>query len=138
MVDRQKPCLVISEMQVVTQATVTAAERLGLDPAALATIIGLPEASICRMQCLDHLLERGSEPLARSLQLIRLFRTLNGLSGGSCEVAKTWLASHHAALGVIPAQHIKSPDGLGDVLAYLEQSPERDAGGKPEILQPTN
>lgn len=118
--DRQTRCLVISEMQVVTKATVTAAERLGIDPPALAGIVGLPEDKICGMQCLDHLLERGSEPLERSLMLLRLFRNLNVMASGDCDIAKAWLVRHNEALGSVPAEKIQTVDGLGEVLTYLE------------------
>jgi hypothetical protein len=115
-------------MQVVTQATVTAAERLGLDPPALAGIVGLPEAAICRMQCLDHLLEKGSEPLQRSLLLLRLFRTLNAMANGDCDIAKAWLARHHDELGAIPVERMQTADGLDEVLTLIDNHQKTNAG----------
>ena len=46
----KNPDLVISEAQVVTKATVAAADRLGLSARTLAGIVGVSEASVSRMK----------------------------------------------------------------------------------------
>ncbi len=112
--------LVISEAQVVTKATIAAAERLGLNARALAGVVGVSEASVSRMKRLEHLLERGTKPFELALLLIRLFRSLDAITGGDEPVARSWLRNHNAALGGIPAEKILSIAGLTDVLAYLD------------------
>lgn len=116
----QAGSLVISEMQVVTKATTTAADLLGLDTCTLACVMGVSETAICRMRCLDHLLEKGSEPLERSLMLIRLFRRVNAMTAGDPASVRSWLRDHDETLGCIPAQKILTAEGLAAVLAHLE------------------
>jgi len=114
------PDLVISEAQVVTKATVAAADRLGLRARTLAGIVGVAEASVSRMKRLDHLLEKGTKPFELALLLIRLFRSLDAITGGDEQVARAWLKNHNTALSGIPADKILSISGLTDVLAYLD------------------
>lgn len=114
------PDLVISEAQVVTKATVAAADRLGLSARTLAGVVGVSEASVSRMKRLDHLLEKGTKPFELALLLIRLFRSLDAITGGDEQVARAWLKNHNTALSGIPAEKILSISGLTDVLAYLD------------------
>ncbi|CCF18498.1 conserved protein of unknown function [Pseudorhizobium banfieldiae] len=110
----------ISEAQVVTKATVVAAERLGLNARSLASVLGVSEASVSRMKRLDHLLEKGTKPFELALLLIRLFRSLDAITGGDEGVARKWLRNTNTALGGIPADRISTITGLTDVLAYLD------------------
>ena len=110
----------ISEAQVVTKATVVAAERLGLNARSLASVLGVSEASVSRMKRLDHLLEKGTKPFELALLLIRLFRSLDAITGGDEAVARKWLRNTNTALGGIPADRISTITGLTDVLAYLD------------------
>jgi hypothetical protein len=116
--ERARP--VISEAQVVTKATVAAADRLGLSARGLASVIGVSEASVSRMKRLDHLLEKGTKPFELALLLIRLFRSLDAITGGEEEVARSWMRSQNATLGGKPADKITTVTGLIDVLAYLD------------------
>lgn len=116
----KNPDLVISEAQVVTKATVAAADRLGLSARTLAGIVGVSEASVSRMKRLDHLLEKGTKPFELALLLIRLFRSLDAITGGDDQVARAWLKNHNTALAGIPANKILTISGLTDVLAYLD------------------
>lgn len=116
----KNPDLVISEAQVVTKATVAAADRLGLSARTLAGIVGVSEASVSRMKRLDHLLEKGTKPFELALLLIRLFRSLDAITGGDEQVARAWLKNHNTALAGIPVNKILTIPGLIDVLAYLD------------------
>ena len=112
--------LLISEAQVVTKAAVTASDRLGLSARSLAAIVGVSEATVSRMKRLDHLLEKGTKPFELALLLIRLFRSLDAITGGDEAVARNWLRNANTALGGVPADKITSITGLTDVLAYLD------------------
>lgn len=113
------PGLVL-EGQVVTKATVAAAERLGLSARGLAAVIGVSEASVSRMKRLEHHLEKGSKPFELALLLIRLFRSLDAITGGDEGVAKDWMRNPNTMLGGKPAEKIATVTGLTDVLAYLD------------------
>ncbi len=112
--------LPISEAQVVTKAAVSASDRLGLSARNLATIVGVSEATVSRMKRLDYLLEKGTKPFELALLLIRLFRSLDAITGGDEAVARQWLRNANTALGGVPADRITTITGLTDVLAYLD------------------
>ncbi|CAD7045331.1 MULTISPECIES: MbcA/ParS/Xre antitoxin family protein [Pseudorhizobium] len=120
LLEKQVGRVEISEAQVVTKATVVAAERLGLNARSLASVLGVSEASVSRMKRLDHLLEKGTKPFELALLLIRLFRSLDAITGGDEGVARKWLRNTNTALGGIPADRISTITGLTDVLAYLD------------------
>ena len=120
LLEKQVGRVEISEAQVVTRATVVAAERLGLNARSLASVLGVSEASVSRMKRLDHLLEKGTKPFELALLLIRLFRSLDAITGGDEGVARKWLRNTNTALGGIPADRISTITGLTDVLAYLD------------------
>ena len=110
----------VSEGAVVTKAVVSAAERLGLSARALASVLGVSEASVSRMKRLDFTLERGTKPFELALLFIRVFRSLDAIAGGDEAVARAWLRNANTALGGVPADKIATVSGLTDVLAYLD------------------
>ncbi|HCL66235.1 MAG TPA: transcriptional regulator, XRE family protein [Rhizobium sp.] len=110
----------VSEGVVVTKAVVNAAERLGLSARALASVLGVSEASVSRMKRLDFTLERGTKPFELALLFIRVFRSLDAIAGGDEAVARAWLRNANTALGGVPADKIATVSGLTDVLAYLD------------------
>ncbi|CAD7028206.1 hypothetical protein REJC140_02597 [Pseudorhizobium endolithicum] len=123
--------LVMSEAQVVTGATVAAAERLGLTAGDLASVIGVCEDTVLRMGRLEHLLRKGTPPFEQALLLIRLFRALNAVTHADAGSARAWLRNANLALGGIPAEKIATRDGLLDVLAHLDERLGRDAVAAP-------
>lgn len=110
----------VSEAATVTKAVVAAADRLGLSARQLSAVIGVSEASISRMKRLDFRLERGTKPFELSLLLIRLFRSLDAITGGDEAVARAWLKGENTVLGDAPLIRIATVSGLVDVLAYLD------------------
>ena len=110
----------VSEAATVTKAVIAAADRLGLSARQLSAVIGVSEASISRMKRLDFRLERGTKPFELSLLFIRLFRSLDAITGGDEAVARAWLKGDNTALGAAPLTKIATVSGLVDVLAYLD------------------
>ena len=104
---------------VVAKASLNAAERLGLTNRHLAAVIGLSEASVSRMQ---H--GRGVDPASKegelALVFIRLFRSLDALVGGDDGKARAWLHAENEHLGGVPADRIRTVEGLVDVVQYLD------------------
>jgi transcriptional regulator with XRE-family HTH domain len=104
---------------VVTKAVVRAAAALGLSQRDLAGVIGLSEASVSR-------LSRG-RPLAVSrkegelaLLLVRVFRSLDALVGGDERKARDWFHAQNTHLRGVPAERVRSVEGLVDVATYLD------------------
>ncbi|MCU0790179.1 MAG: MbcA/ParS/Xre antitoxin family protein [Nitratireductor sp.] len=109
-----------SQASVVTKAVTRAAENLGLPAKVLAKILGVSEATVSRMRHGDHLLEQGGKPFELALLFIRIFRSLDAVTGGDMEVAKRWLTNQNTAFGEPPQQRLLSVAGLFDVMSYLD------------------
>lgn len=55
-----------------------------------------------------------------AIRLIRIYRSLYVLLGGEKDNMQHWMHSHNTYLGSIPAQMIKSLDGLVNIVEYLD------------------
>lgn len=104
---------------VLAKATTSAAGRLGLRNRQLGEIIGTSEASISRLRG-----GRGLDPDRKegelALLFLRLYRSLDALVGGDDAKARAWLHSQNDHLGGIPADRIRTVEGLIDVIQYLD------------------
>ena len=105
--------------QVLAKAAVNAASRLGLRHKQLAEVIGTSEASVSRLRS-----GRGLDPANKegelALLFLRLYRSLDALAGGDDEKARDWLHSMNDHVGGIPADRIRTVEGLVDVIQYLD------------------
>ena len=101
------------------KAALAAAARLGLRNRHLALVIGSSEASVSRLQT-----GRGVNPESKegelALLFLRLYRSLDALVGGDDAKARAWLHSENAHLAGVPAERIRTVEGLVDVVQYLD------------------
>ncbi|HET7584337.1 MAG TPA: MbcA/ParS/Xre antitoxin family protein [Gemmatimonadaceae bacterium] len=106
---------------VLTRATLAAAERLDLRQRDLAAVLGTSEASISRLQ---HRGARVVQPATKqgelALLFLRAWRSLDAMVGGDDAAARAWLHAHNHHLGGVPAQLIRSAEGLVRVVQYLD------------------
>jgi len=104
---------------VLAKAVLSAAGRLGLRNRQLAAVIGSSEASVSRLQ---H--GRGLDPESKegelALLFLRLYRGLDALVGGDDAKARAWLHSENTHLAGVPAERIRTVEGLVDVIQYLD------------------
>ena len=104
---------------VLSRAVLRAAERLGLRNRHLAAIIGTSEASVSRLGS-----GRGLEPESKegelALLFLRMFRSLDALAGGDDAKARLWLHADNAHVRGVPAERIRTVEGLVDVVQYLD------------------
>ena len=104
---------------VLAKATLAAAERLGLRSRQLAGVIGSSEASVSRLRS-----GRGLDPASKegelALLFLRLYRSLDALVGGDDVKSREWLHAGNVHLGGVPADRIRSVEGLVDVVQYLD------------------
>jgi hypothetical protein len=104
---------------VLAKAAVSAAGRLGLRSKQLAEIIGTSEASISRLRG-----GRGLDPDRKegelALLFLRVYRSLDTLVGGDDGKARDWLHASNDHIGGIPAERIRTVEGLVDVVQYLD------------------
>jgi hydrogenase maturation factor len=105
---------------VLTKAVLRAADKLAVNQAALADILGLSEAQVSRMRKGDKVLQTGTKASELGVLFVRLFRSLDAIVGGDEAVARAWLANPNLALGAKPAERIRTVVGLIDVIAYLD------------------
>lgn len=110
----------VSEGVVVTKALLRAASRLSVSNRALASIIGLSEASVSRMSSGAYVLAPGEKAFELAVLFLRLFRALDAIVHGDETVARAWLRSENAALGGTPLTTIQSIPGLVNAVAYLD------------------
>jgi hypothetical protein len=104
---------------VVAKAVLSAADRLGLRNRHLAAVLGSSEASVSRLQ---H--GRGLDPDTKegelALLFLRLYRSLDALVGGDDDKAREWLFAANDHVKGVPAERIKTVEGLVDVVQYLD------------------
>jgi len=105
---------------VLTKAALRAAERLGLTARVLSGVLGLSEATLSRMKRGDVAFEPESKPFELAVLFVRLFRSLDAVTGGDEAVARAWMGSMNTALGSTPVERIGTITGLVDVIAYLD------------------
>lgn len=106
--------------RILTMAVVRAAEKLGITGRDLATILGVSEPTISRMRKDEFRLEEGTKPFELGALFVRLFRSLDAITGGDSKVAHAWLRNENRALGGRPLDQIKTIAGLTHGLAYLD------------------
>ena len=67
---------------------------------------------------------RGLDPETKegelALLFLRLFRSLDALVGGDDDKAKLWLFAENEHVTGVPAERIKTVEGLVDVVQYLD------------------
>jgi len=104
---------------VLAKAVLSAAGRLGLRNRHLATVLGSSEASVSRLQ---H--GRGLDPDTKegelALLFLRVFRSLDALVGGDDAKARLWLNAQNDHVSGVPAERIRTVEGLVDVVQYLD------------------
>ena len=104
---------------VLAKAALAAARRLELRNKQLAEIIGTSEAFVSRLKG-----GRGLDPQRTEGQLallfLRLYRSLDALMGGDDTKSRAWLHAHNDHLRGVPAERIRTVEGLVDVVQYLD------------------
>ncbi|MFT5626402.1 MAG: hypothetical protein ACI8Z0_002912, partial [Lentimonas sp.] len=97
-----------------------AATRLGLSASALSKVIGVSAPTVTRMRSGTYVLDPDSKPFELAALLVRVFRSLDAITGGEEPVLQAWMRSPNLALGDTPASALITVTGLTRVLAYLD------------------
>jgi hypothetical protein len=104
---------------VLAKATMAAARRLGLTNRDLAIVLGASEASVSRL-VRDRAPRTGSAETSLALLFVRLFRSLDAITGGDEAKARAWFTAFNRHLSGIPAERIRTTEGLVNVVQYLD------------------
>ncbi len=107
---------------VLTKAMLRAADILGLNSRALARVIGVSEPTLSRMKRGDVLLEAGTKAYELAVLVVRLYRSLDAITGGDDAVTRSWMTGPNTALQGVPSTLITSVTGLVDVVSYLDSN----------------
>jgi hypothetical protein len=105
--------------RVLARAVIAAAGRLEVRGRTLADVLGTSEATVSRLRRAGTL-DPSSKQGELALLFLRLFRSLDALVGGDAAQAALWLRSENVHLRGIPAERIRSVEGLVDVVQYLD------------------
>jgi hypothetical protein len=108
-----------SGASVLTKAMLRAARYLGLTNRDLAGILGASEASISRLSR-ERTLRLGGREAELAALLVRVVRSLDALVGGDERKARAWFTAGNRHLGGVPAERVRSVEGLVDVVHYLD------------------
>lgn len=104
---------------VLTKATLRAARLLGLTDAALGNVLGVSAASVSRLGAGTREIAPSQTEGQLALLFVRMYRSLDALLGDS-ESCRRWLHAENAHLGGIPAELIRTVEGLVHVTKYLD------------------
>ena len=110
----------IADGAVVTRAVMRAATGLSLSNRSVARILGVSEATVSRMGAGTYLLKTDDKAFELALMFLRLFRSVDALSGGDEATSRAWLRNENLALGGVPLALIESLSGLINVVGYLD------------------
>ena len=117
---KSRPASASDRAAVLTNATLRAATQLGLTNKALATVIGVSEATVSRMRSGDYTLQPGQKPFELAVLFVRLYRSLDAIVGGDDAVAGSWLKNRNTVLDAEPIALIQTVPGLMNVIQYLD------------------
>ena len=104
----------LDEAAVLAKATLSAGKALSLTQVEVGQIVGKDRTSI----------RRGLDPDSKSgelaLLLIRCYRSLHVLVGGKPDDIRHWMRTENRHTGGVPAEQVKSVQGLARVVQYLD------------------
>ena len=105
---------------VLSKASFRAANMLGLSQKQLAETIGVSTASASRMK--DGGFALTGKPFELAACLIRVFRSLDAITGGDRVAMKSWMNATNTDLSGQPKQLVQTAPGLIGVMQYLDAS----------------
>lgn len=108
------------QIQVLTKATLRAAEILGLNQATLATVLGVSAASVTRMRAGQYQLEKNSKGWELATLLVRLYRGLDAIMASDEAALRVWMQGPNTDLHAAPAALITNITGLVQTVAYVD------------------
>jgi uncharacterized protein (DUF2384 family) len=109
-----------NDEQVLTVAVARAANLWELTNETLGRIIGVSSPTASRIRSGQKMLKRDTKPFELGQYFIRLFRSLDALTGSDDKSAISWLATENVDLGGRPIDQIKTVKGLAEVSNYVD------------------
>jgi len=116
----EKVGVIPDDERVLTLAVSRAADLWDLTNATLGTIIGVSSPTASRLRSGQKRLSRGTKPFELGQYFVRLFRSLDALTGSDDKSAISWLRTDNKDLGGRPIDLIKTVKGLAEVSSYVD------------------
>ena len=107
--------------EVLTAATLRAADNLHVSNRELAEIIGVSPSFVSKLKAGNAVLQIRGKPAELAAHFLRAYRSLDAIVGGDDKTSAQWLRNHNTALGHVPIAYIKTVQGLIDTVQYLDQ-----------------
>ncbi len=104
---------------VLTRALLRAADELAISQKELAKIVGVSTASISRLGR-ERTVSPDTKEGELALLLLRVYRSLDSIVGGSRDAARAWFRADNRHLGGVPADLVMTVTGLSHVAEYLD------------------
>ena len=104
---------------VVTKAVLRVAAALDVSQKELARVLGLSEATVSRLMSGKLLLDAERKEGELALLLVRVYRSLDALVGDEAK-SRAWFHADNVHLGGIPAERVRTVEGLVHVAEYLD------------------
>jgi hypothetical protein len=101
--------------RVLVAALSSAGKELGLTQAEIGSVIGRDRTALSRGN-----IDPASKSGELALLLIRAYRALFALVGGDPAVMRHWMHTENLHTGGVPAEQIRSVQGLTRVVEYLD------------------
>jgi hypothetical protein len=105
----------IDQASVLAEALINAGKHLGMSQADLGQIIGKDRTAVSRGR-----IGPASKAGELALLFIRCYRALYVLVGGNPQQMRHWMQTENLHTGGIPAEQVKTVQGLTSVLEYLD------------------
>ena len=109
----------VDSAKVLTTALLRASHRLDFQQKQLALVLGVSAASLSRL-AQGRSIRPETKEGELAILFVRLFRSLDTLLGGNQDANRQWFHAHNEHLGGIPAELIRTVQGLVHVVEYLD------------------
>jgi uncharacterized protein (DUF2384 family) len=116
----EKVGVIPDDERVLTLAVSRAADLWDLTNETLGRIIGVSSPTASRLRSGQKKLARGTKPFELGQYFVRLFRSLDALTGSDDRSAMSWLRTENKDLGGRPIDLIKTVKGLAEVSNYVD------------------
>jgi hypothetical protein len=110
----------LREGAVLSKAVARAAEFLELPNKVVARTLGISESSVSRLKTGAFVVTPDTKPFELAQMFVRLFRSLDAVTGSDDNSSRSWFRSENTALRGKPIELIQTVQGLIGVLAYVD------------------
>jgi hypothetical protein len=109
-----------NDREVLSKAVAKAADLWKLTNEALGEIVGVSASTASRLRSGAWQLEPKTKPFELAQYFVRLFRSLDALTGSDDEAAASWLDAKNVDLDGRPIEMIRTVKGLTEVANYVD------------------